>query len=158
MTRNKIGKQAVLWLLFLAYLALLVYLMIFSEAMGRTQGPRFSYNLVPFREIRRCLERWEITGIPYVLVNLVGNVAVFMPFGYLLPKLLSRIRGFSLLFLCSFLTSLLLECQQFLCQAGSFDVDDMILNTAGGLLGYVCFLLFEAGRKRGERKESLGGK
>jgi len=146
------GNKAVLGFLFLGYLALLIYLMFFSEAMGRTQGPHFSYNLEPFREIRRCLERWQVTGLPYVILNLAGNVAAFVPFGYLLPRLWKWGRLFPVTWLGCMLTSFLLECLQYLLQVGSFDVDDIILNTAGGLLGYGCFLLFHYRRRAEERK------
>lgn len=141
-----------MWLLFLGYMAFLVYLMFFSEAMGRTQGPRFSYNLVPFREIRRCLVHWRATGVSYVVINLVGNVAAFFPFGYLLPRLFRKAGGFFVMLFTTMLVSLGLEVCQFLCRVGSFDVDDIMLNTAGGLLGYGCCLLFRWNRERKERK------
>ena len=138
--------------MFLIYLFLLGYLMFFSEGMGRTQGPRFSYNLVPFREIQRCIRHWRAMGLFHALLNLAGNVAAFVPFGYFLPKLLKSARGFFAVLFTTMFFSLCLEVLQLLTQVGSFDVDDILLNTLGGILGYICYLIF---RKKNVKKEKI---
>lgn len=130
-------------LVFLAYLFFLMYIMFFAERLGRTEGNRgYSYNLELFREIGRFLRHRDALGFQVVFWNLAGNVICFMPFGFFVPwmrKSADRIwiAGFLSLYL-----SLLIELTQFFMRVGSFDVDDLLLNTVGGVLGYLCYKLW----------------
>jgi glycopeptide antibiotics resistance protein len=126
--------------LFLVYLAGLIYFLFFAENYGRGLPElAYSYNLRPFYEIRRYLTCREILGTKTVLLNLAGNVIGFMPFGTLLPILTRGVRKAWKVGLLSLEISALIEVSQFLFQVGCFDVDDIILNTMGGLLGYAVF-------------------
>ena len=98
-----------------------------------------SYNLRPFQEILRCLRYWDILGAEYVILNLAGNVIGFMPFGMLLPVFARSVRRGWKVGILSFEISAVVEISQLIFRVGSFDVDDMILNTLGGLLGYFLF-------------------
>ncbi|MEY9093660.1 VanZ family protein [Paenibacillus sp. RC84] len=70
-------------------------------------------------------------------VNFAGNILIFMPFGMLLPLLLRGMSNpWSKVFMLSFTFSLGLETSQLILTIGTFDVDDLILNTFGGLLGH----------------------
>ncbi|MFC5402682.1 VanZ family protein [Cohnella soli] len=93
-------------------------------------------SLVPFREISRSLQSFS----EHDMYNLVGNVAIFMPFGVLLGLLFARKRlaGIKVLLCTSFL-SLCLETSQLLFMIGQFDVDDLLLNTMGGILGFAIY-------------------
>lgn len=71
--------------------------------------------------------------------NLVGNVAVFLPFGYLLPMIHRPSRQGWLLLLQSFLFVTGIEVFQLFSAFGAFDVDDILLNCLGSLLGYLLF-------------------
>ena len=116
--------------LFGIYVVGLIYFLFFAEGFGRTgEGLYRSCNLRPFQEIMRCVRYWKILGVEYVVLNLAGNVIGFMPFG---------MRGWKVGIL-SFEISALVEISQLIFCVGSFDVDDMILNTLGGLLGYFLF-------------------
>ena len=116
------------------------YFLFFSEEMGRTYSEReYHYNLIPFHEIKRFIHYYEVLGIEAVLLNLVGNVAAFMPFGFFLPVFSGRCRTILNTVLYSFELSVLVEVIQLITKVGSFDVDDIILNTLGGALGYVVY-------------------
>jgi glycopeptide antibiotics resistance protein len=68
--------------------------------------------------------------------NILGNIIIFVPFGLLLPLIVTRkFNGFSIVTI-SFFLSLVLELIQLFSGIGSFDVDDLILNTIGALLGF----------------------
>lgn len=126
--------------LFFLYMAGLIYYLFLSEEYGRGAADIvYSYNLYPFREIRRYLTYSEILGFRAVFLNLAGNVIGFMPFGALLPILVRSARSSRRVTLLSFEVSALIEVSQLVFQVGCFDVDDMILNTLGGLLGYIVF-------------------
>lgn len=119
------------------YILLLIYLMFFSEEWGRSMlGGDYQYNLVPFREIRRYLQYRRQIGNLHVFLNLAGNVIGFLPFGALLPAIRKTKISFWKVALLSFELSLLIEVSQLMLRAGSCDVDDVILNTLGGCIGY----------------------
>ncbi len=149
MTKNK-RRRVVRWLLFVIYIAAMVYLMFFSEELGRGISADYRYNLVPFKEIKRFLTHADILGFRVVLLNLLGNVLVFVPFGYeLCPISGDRVRLWSAI-LYSVALSTGIELIQLLTRVGSCDVDDIILNTLGGLLGYVLFRVVHKRRKDNE--------
>ena len=144
MSRNSIKKLR--WggrVLLVLYLACLIYFMFFSESYGRTEvHTEYRYNLVLFQEIRRFLRHRDFLVLPVVLVNIVGNVVVFIPYGLGLPLLFERLQSFFRVVILSFGTSLLAETMQLILRVGCFDVDDLLLNTVGGCIGYFVYLLF----------------
>lgn len=137
---SKIEMHAIR-LVFLLYIMVLMYLLFFAEIAGRTELNRaYDYNLVPFKEINRFIEYRKTLGWWAVLVNLLGNIMAFFPFGVMLPILFKHFRDFPRTIFMSFFFSLGVETIQLITKVGCFDVDDIILNTLGGTIGYLCFL------------------
>ena len=93
-------------------------------------------NVVPFREITRSLH----TLTDHAVLNLLGNVVLFMPLGILLGLIFNQRGrvGLKIAF-CGFFLSFSLETAQLLFMIGQFDVDDLLLNSLGGLLGYAMY-------------------
>ena len=87
-------------------------------------------------------------GIRAFLANLFGNVLAFMPFGFFMPILRLRLRKWYCMLGMTFLLSLMIEITQLLTRVGSFDVDDLILNTSGGILGYLLFYIINKVRRK----------
>lgn len=143
--------------LFVLYIIFIIYFLIFSDWYGRTREMQeYHYNLVLFREIRRFWNYRDQVGLFAMFTNLFGNVIIFMPFGFFMP-MASRYRScFSAVFY-SFGLSLCVETFQLLTRVGSFDVDDLLLNTVGGLAGYVIFAVCAAIRRRYVNKEEKIG-
>jgi glycopeptide antibiotics resistance protein len=138
----KNGKKIirlVSWLVFVVYLVALVYFLFFSEQLGRKPSDSYQYSLVPLKEIRRYITYWRQIGSFYVLLNLLGNVICFVPFGFVLPVISKQQRNLFKITLLSFLSSLLVELIQLISKVGSCDVDDILLNTLGGVIGYLLF-------------------
>ena len=140
MIKDTTKKQKACWVLFILYIFGLTYFTFFAEALGRGTlsgaDAVARFNLIPFREIRRFWVYREQLGALAVLLNLVGNVAAFMPCGFLLPAISRRSRRFAGAVVVGFFISFLIECTQLVFRVGSFDVDDIILNTAGVALGF----------------------
>jgi len=135
---NKLKKIEIL--LFIIYLIALVYFLFFAESMGRTISNReYSYNLVLFKEIRRFIKYYKELGMTAVLTNIVGNIVCFIPFGCMLPILSSKVRKVTLVCLISFELSIVIELTQLIFKVGSFDVDDLLLNTFGGFVGFMIY-------------------
>ncbi len=138
--KRSTGIRAFAVVLFFVYFLVLFYFLFFSEEMGRTYSERaYHYNIVPFHEIKRFIQYYEVLGMPAVLLNLVGNVAAFVPFGFFLPVFVERCRKTINTVFYSFELSLLVELIQLVAKVGSFDVDDIILNTLGGAIGYIIY-------------------
>ena len=127
-------------ILFVLYIGFLLYFLIFSDWYGRTGEMReYHYNLVLFQEINRFwYHRDRLGWIAYA--NLFGNVLIFVPFGFFMP-MASRYRSLFLTLFYSFGLSFLVEAFQFVSRVWSFDVDDLLLNTIGGVLGYIIFVI-----------------
>ena len=144
-------------ILFVLYIVFIVYFLIFSDWYGRTgEMQEYHYNLVLFKEIKRFWNYRDQVGLFAMFMNLFGNVIIFMPFGFFMP-MASRYRScFSAVFY-SFGLSLCVETFQLLTKVGSFDVDDLLLNTVGGLAGYVIFAVCAAIRRRYVNKEEKTG-
>lgn len=81
------------------------------------------------------------------LLNVVGNIIAFMPFGFLLPKVFEKTRTLFLIILFSFEMSLFAELIQLIFQLGCFDVDDLLLNTFGGFLGFLVLLMVDTKKR-----------
>ena len=156
--RNKKEEHRLVlaWTLFIVYMVFLMYFLFFAEIMGRTYIDRdYHYNLTPFREIRRFIVYRRTLGWFAVFSNLLGNVLAFVPFGMILPMLTPKCRNFFHIVLLGFDFSLFVETIQLISKVGSFDVDDLILNTLGAALGYLAYRLIRRyfRRKHDDRKE-----
>lgn len=148
MIRNTTKHQKMGWVLFLLYLALLVYFLFFAESFGRTDSVRsgYSYNLTPLKEIKRFWIYRDRLGMRAFLLNIVGNIVGFMPGGFFLPVVSRRSKKWYNTVLIGAGFSLFVETVQLVFQVGSFDVDDMILNTAGAGLGYILYRMVQRAR------------
>lgn len=138
-TKRKIRFLSVL--LFILYVLLLVYFLFFSEEYGRVTAEErmYRYNLVPFVEIRRFWIYRKQLGMFALITNLFGNVIGFIPYGFILPVITHKCRNGLFIVASGFSLSLLVETVQLIAKVGCFDVDDLILNTLGVLLGYLSF-------------------
>ena len=93
-------------------------------------------NLVPFRSILPYLR--NITE-PYAFKNIMGNVIIFIPLGFFVSNIFSK-KIFKSIIICV-AAILAIECVEFIFKIGFFDIDDIILNLLGCLLG-ICVHLF----------------
>lgn len=150
MIKNKKIIKLLVTLLFMAYIVVLVYFLFFSEGYGRTKVDVYRYNLVPFSEIQRYFKYYSIIGIEGFMLNIVGNIVAFIPFGLFIPIIAKGYRNFFIILFDGMLFTIIIESIQLILKVGSFDVDDMILNTTGVVIGYILFkILYYAGVKKG---------
>ncbi|MFP7470689.1 VanZ family protein [Niallia taxi] len=99
------------------------------------------HNFVPFLMIKEMfVERSVFTFI----VNNIGNIALFMPFGFFLPLALPRFNQFILCTAVGCCLSAAIESIQWFMEYRWSDVDDLILNTVGTMAG---FGLYKAAKK-----------
>lgn len=122
-------------LLFIIYILLLYELLTRSE-LNHVSG----YNLVPFTEIFR----YPI-GSQNFYFNVIGNIVLFIPFGYFISTYIKPKRILPIL-IVSVISSTTIEFVQ-LCIGRSFDVDDIILNTLGAIIGFLIYVALNAIKK-----------
>lgn len=148
--KKEFNHKAVMKLLFIIYMCVLVYVVFFAEAMGRTPQDGYVYNLTPLKEIKRFMKYiWDNDALGSVArLNIFGNIIAFIPFGIYLPYTSESKLGFISTFLYTFSLSLTIELVQLITKVGSCDVDDIILNTLGGVIGYILWYIYTKLRKK----------
>ncbi|MBB6637203.1 VanZ family protein [Cohnella thailandensis] len=156
MKANKPSVQLIVLLVSILYFYLLVKIILFkfgspdpsfllgqlrrlAENPGRLLRGLELGNLVPGYTIRQNIDHLS-NGTDKL--NFFGNIALFVPAGILIRIGLGR--RLLLAVLISFAVSLGLEISQLVLMIGTFDVDDLILNTSGGLIGYLLIRMAEA--------------
>lgn len=117
-------------LLFLAYLVMLFQLVTSQDLPGGT-------NLMPFREIMRYP-----VGSNSFYKQVAGNIVLFIPLGYFATSY-ANIKGLGTITLVSLLSSLTIESVQHYI-GRSFDIDDIILNIVGGIIGFLLYTALNA--------------
>jgi glycopeptide antibiotics resistance protein len=127
--------------------ALFYFSVIFIYSLTLFPFPFYAYphmerggmNLTPFATICGLL-----THLNYIVAlrNIVGNILLFMPLGFSIP-LRFKVNKFWKVMLLGFFISFLVEVIQLFTSIRSFDVDDLILNTLGAIIGFVFYRLFD---------------
>lgn len=148
--RNKRMKQAI-FSVFIIYLIFLLSLTLFDPAFGRGGFKNMNYSFVsienylktssnfkPFKTILNYYYSYQIgtTSLSTFIINNVGNVVVFMPFGIFIRLLYPKVKFIKFFFLMLG-ASITIELLQMITQSGSCDIDDVILNVLGALLAYI---------------------
>jgi glycopeptide antibiotics resistance protein len=134
----KTFSRIICFILFIIYLTILSNVLFFNYKYGRVSGDK-SYNLEPFKTINNYIKYRQYVSDAIVIRNILGNILAFMPMGFFIPLLSKKTRFFIKIIIISAITSLLVEVIQYKFAVGSFDVDDIILNTLGGFIGYICY-------------------
>ncbi len=115
--------REVLKLGFIIYVLCLFYVVTFQD-VGWS-----SSNFIPFKE----MFRYEFGSLKFIK-NVIGNMIMFMPYGFFISYFLKLEKKDTIVYL-SIIVSLTIEVTQLII-GRVFDVDDIILNICGGLIGY----------------------
>jgi glycopeptide antibiotics resistance protein len=91
-------------------------------------------NITPFATISDQLQNPDRR---YAWWNILANTICFMPFGFLFPLITKKEHGVIVTGFAGFIFSALIEVCQYVFSIGLFDVDDIILNTGGVIIGYI---------------------
>lgn len=110
---------------------------LYTFNWGVVQG---EINLLPGKIIYDSIRLWQNGNRLYFVISLLGNIVMFVPFGFFTP-LLWREKNVKDSMLAGFLASLTVEICQLPLAYRTSDVDDLILNTLGAFIGYAMYLL-----------------
>lgn len=98
----------------------------------RITSGAWGVNLVPFRTIKNYI---KYSGFLHTMINIFGNIIIFVPFGILLAEIFPKTRNILKILGITFATSFFVEFIQFFI-GRSVDIDDLILNLLGSVIGY----------------------
>ena len=135
-------------LLFWGYCALMLVL-LFWRTPNRGPAPYWDrvlemVNLVPFKTVRRYLRLLDSRALVFIrlaVVNLFGNIFMFVPLGLLIPAAYPRTaRWWKVLSITAGVIAAV-EITQMLTLLGTCDIDDLLLNLLGAAMGYILFLI-----------------
>jgi len=131
------------------YSVLILRLIVFKYPSGITFSTA-NANLIPFKTILGYL-----TGEPtwrIAMCNLLGNIVVLAPFGFLIAILYQNIK-WSRVLLIGVFTGVILELLQVILKSGILDIDDIILNSLGVVIGYLLFVFIYGVFKKYYKKD-----
>ncbi len=136
-------------ILFIIYIVLLFKIILFkysysahvsiNNLISSSLIKSRSLNLIPFKTIRNFNYITSHQGFRWGISNTCGNLIVFIPLGYLLPTIIKKYEKFLYLLITVIFFSTFFEVFQYIFKLGSSDIDDVILNTLGGIVGYALF-------------------
>ena len=134
--------------LLFAYLFVLIKVLVLKDlAMIRIGILKLNFggtqegaaNLIPFKTILYYLQGHN--GFLIACINIVGNIAALVPLGFLLPLVFSNMNWKKTL-LVAIGSGLSIELVQVYLHIGIFDIDDVILNGLGVIIGFGKFKLY----------------
>lgn len=127
--------EEVFLLIFLTYILVLYELLTFQDV--EISGT----NFMPFKEILR----YDF-NTPSFYKQVVGNILLFVPFGYFVSRYI-KLNKLGSIFIITLSASAIIETVQYFI-GRCFDIDDIILNVVGGILGFLIFTACDAIKKK----------
>ena len=116
-------------------LSFIIYILcLFQVVTFQDNNNISSNNLIPFRE----MFRYDL-GSRLFLKNVLGNIIMFLPYGFFTSYFLKEKKLLPILIL-TIVTSLTIECTQLMI-GRVFDIDDILLNIVGGVLGHYLYII-----------------
>ncbi len=148
----KYSTRVIVIVIFGAYILLMLWL-LFGQRLEYYDIPgtywekvQYSLNLIPGATINDFIAVLSGVDNPYLVrhavINLAGNIVMFIPLGFFLPCLWVRLRSFGQVLLAIVGIIVIIELIQLFTLLGSCDIDDLLLNTIGAVIGW---LLWRAG-------------
>jgi glycopeptide antibiotics resistance protein len=144
----RIVRRTGLWLVMLLYVAVLTKLILFKQSpryvlkelkkdftTQRIKNNLRHSNFSPLHTVKLYMRSNLSERI--VFANIGGNILGFVPFGFLLPLLFRFFHKKRRIIAAGLLFSFGFETAQLITGLGRFDIDDLLLNTVGALLGFL---------------------
>lgn len=133
------GRRKALACVFVLYCAMMLWLLLFRR-LGHTLQVR-ECNLRLLATVKRFLRVLRRSSDPeqirFAVANLLGNIGLFVPLGIFLPMLFASMRPLYRFLLCAIPLLIAVELCQYVGTLGVGDVDDVLLNTLGVVIGWL---------------------
>ncbi|MFC0490358.1 VanZ family protein [Sinomonas atrocyanea] len=138
-TKRAKAETGIIFAVFALYTAFLLRLLLFSRAPGSER----SLNLIPFASIAEFVSSHSSGTGRVAFANIAGNILIFIPLGFYVSWLRQRAAAWTTMLTVA-LVSAAVEVIQGVFAVGASDVDDVILNCVGGMIGVFTFRLLSA--------------
>ena len=168
MAKKEIKRNPWEAFLFLGYTVVMLYFLFFrtrtvTEGLTYWDQIQRNCNLIPWKTVGNYwdvlvrpeyyIAKWESVSIyryqaAVALINILGNIGMFVPYGTFLPAMWQNLRKVWKVFLAGILSILAVEVCQLLTLRGRFDIDDVLLNMIGIMLGYGLWRLTHRSSKK----------
>lgn len=148
---KKLNKTRILiWSVFLIYIVIVLGATLINRAPNSSNNYINTYVFETYMSIWYGYSSFEFR-------NLILNILMFIPFGFMLPLLFKKCEKFYITYFLIFGMSLFIEISQLVSKRGLFEVNDLINNTLGGVIGYgfVMVLLLFASKDKNVKKRKL---
>lgn len=140
---NKVKiKKITYGIILIIYIVMILNMTIFGRNMalfnfnGFKNGFKYGgFNIIPFKTILEYIINFERYNVKYIMVNIVGNIIIFMPVQYLFMKVFEDL-SLKKYLLIDFVVLLIIELMQLITSCGAFDIDDIFLNILGMYIVY----------------------
>ena len=127
---------------FFIYFLVVIYFTFFKGGILHLDLQMRSYaNIIPLLETIKMFQD-NFMGIGNSLYNVIGNILLFIPFGFAIPLLFKNHNKLFKVTLYGFVASFSIELLQYLTCTNFTDIDDVIFNTLGALVGFLTFNIF----------------
>lgn len=123
-----------------------VYIMTLS---GRKIGGTHRFELKPFSSYYVVFAE----GNMEILLQILMNIAMYIPLGFLLPCCFRLFEKYRYVILVIFCGSLVIELIQLVLRMGLFEVDDVINNTLGAVIGLLIYMIFKRGKNEHDKQK-----
>ncbi|HHY82008.1 MAG TPA: VanZ family protein [Clostridiales bacterium] len=127
-------KKTVCLILFIVYILIVLKLTIFRFAVNYDEP---QLNLTFFTDL---IYVYKNAGVIEFLRLFLGNIGWFIPFGFLLPMLLKK-KSVLKVAILGLVFSFSIEVSQFIFRKGIAELDDLVLNTLGAVIGYILYTI-----------------
>lgn len=117
----------------------IVVMTLFTRRMGET----YKIDLEPFSSYYVAFAE----GNMEILLQILINIAMYIPLGFLLPCCFKLFEKYGYVILGTFGGSLIIELIQLVFRLGLFEVDDVINNTLGAVIGLLIYMIFKRGKE-----------
>lgn len=140
-------------LMHIALLILHIFFMLYMTLLNRNFGKSVDYELVLFWSYKRMFFRPGMALFNQIVLNII----LFLPFGFLISGLIKRSHFIFRVSLIALLFSILIELSQLVFKVGLFEFDDMFNNTLGAFIGAGMYYSYLEMRKSGKIRNVLLG-
>lgn len=121
--KDDMDRRTIAFFLLVVYMVVLMITVFFSREPGSRQGADFT-----------IFGTWGVTSQEHAFV--IENILLFIPFGILFPAVVNKKAG-KYTVLLGFVISITIELIQLVTERGYCQLDDVVMNTVGTLIGYV---------------------
>ncbi|HHO0100358.1 TPA: VanZ family protein [Clostridioides difficile] len=131
---------SIIYIIFLVYILMIIRIILFRDVpiYAIFKGTFRTVNLIPFYTIYQFIVDSNIDFMK-ATVNIIENIGIFIPMGIFLPIVCKNLNKKTII-ITIILVSLAFELTQYIFALGNSDIDDVILNSLGGIIGITIYI------------------